>query len=220
MAGMADQWVHPCLTATSGLPIPSTNPWAVRSSAPGSVPIHRMSQFIDTPVPWWQVMAIGRNPRTTLVRLAITLLLVFVGFRMSIQPIRVQGISMQPTYRDGQRRFLNKLAYRFGTPQRSDVIGIQETGKQVLLLKRVIALPGERLRIVQGTVLINGEPLEEPYLLPPTNGVQNPARWNVEEVQLQDGDHYVIGDNRSMRQGDHYFGIVNENRIVGRLMNP
>ncbi|MCX6860243.1 MAG: S26 family signal peptidase [Verrucomicrobia bacterium] len=84
----------------------------------------------------------------------------------------------------------------------------------------MIALPGERLRIVQGTVLINGEPLEEPYLLPPTNGVQNPARWNVEEVQLQDGDHYVIGDNRSMRQGDHYFGIVNENRIVGRLMNP
>ena len=131
-----------------------------------------MSQFIDTPVPWWQVMAIGRNPRTTLVRLAITLVLVFVGFRMSIQPILVQGISMQPTYRDGQRRFLNKLAYRSAQPQRGDVIGIREAGKQVLLLKRVIALPGERLRIVQGTVLINGEPLEEPYLLPPTNGVQ------------------------------------------------
>ncbi len=179
-----------------------------------------MSQLSDTPIPWWQVMAIGRNPRTTLMRLAITLVLVFVGFRMSIQPIRVQGISMQPTYRDGQRRFLNKLAYRFATPQRGDVIGIQEAGKQVLLLKRVIGLPGERLRIVQGTVLINGEPLEEPYLQPPTNGVLNPARWNVAEVQLQDGDHYVIGDNRSMRQDDHYFGMANQNRIVGRLMNP
>jgi signal peptidase I len=139
---------------------------------------------------------------------------------MSIQPILVQGISMQPTYRDGQRRFLNKLAYRSAQPQRGDVIGIREAGKQVLLLKRVIALPGERLRIVQGTVLINGEPLEEPYLLPPTNGVQNPARWNIEEVRLQEDELYVIGDNRSMRQGDHYFGIVNENRIVGRLMNP
>ena len=166
-----------------------------------------MSQLSDTPIPWWQVMAIGRNPRTTLVRLAITLVIVFVGFRMSIQPILVQGISMQPTYRDGQRRFLNKLAYRSAPPQRGDVIGIQEAGKQVLLLKRVIGLPGERLRIVQGTVLINGKLLEEPYLLPPTNG-------------LQDGDHYVIGDNRSMRQDDHYFGIVNQNRIVGRLMNP
>ena len=56
-----------------------------------------MSQPNDPPVPWWQVVAIGRNPRTTLVRLAITLVLVFVGFRMSIQPILVQGISMQPT---------------------------------------------------------------------------------------------------------------------------
>jgi signal peptidase I len=179
-----------------------------------------MSQPIDPPAPWWQVVAIGRNPRTTLVRLAITLVLVFIGFRVSIQPILVQGISMQPTYKDGQRRFLNQLAYRFAPPQRGDVIGIREAGKQVLLLKRVIGLPGERLRIVQGTVLINGEPLEEPYLLPPTNGVRNPARWNVAEVELQGDEHYVIGDNRSMRQDDHYFGIASRNRIVGRLMNP
>ena len=179
-----------------------------------------MSQPIDPPAPWWQVVAIGRNPRTTLVRLAITLVLVFIGFRVSIQPILVQGISMQPTYKDGQRRFLNQLAYRFAPPQRGDVIGIREAGKQVLLLKRVIGLPGERFRIVQGTVLINGEPLEEPYLLPPTNGVRNPARWNVPEVRLEEDEHSVIGDNRSMRQDDHYFGIVGRDRIVGRLMNP
>ena len=42
----------------------------------------------------------------------------------------------------------------------------------------------------------------------------------MEELRLQDDELYVIGDNRSMRQADHYFGIVNENRIVGRLMNP
>ena len=165
-------------------------------------------------------MAIGRNPRTTLVRLAVTLVLVLVGFPMSIQPILVQGISMQPTYRDGQRRFLNKLAYRFAPPQRGDVIGIREAGKQVLLLKRVVGLPGESLRIVQGTVLINGEPLEEPYLLPPTNGVRNPAPWNLQEVRLGQDEHYVIGDNRSMRQTDHYFGIVERERIVGRLIRP
>lgn len=165
-------------------------------------------------------MAIGRNPRTTLVRLAVTLALVLIGFPMSIQPILVQGISMQPTYRDGQRRFLNKLAYRFSPPQRGDVIGIREAGKQVLLLKRVVGLPGESLRIVQGTVLINGEPLEEPYLLPPTNGVRNPAPWNLQEVRLGGDEHYVIGDNRSMRQTDHYFGIVERDRIVGRLIRP
>ena len=106
-----------------------------------------MSQLIDTPIPWWQVMAIGRNPRTTLIRLAITLVIVFVGFRMSIQPILVQGISMQPTYRDGQRRFLNKLAYRSAQPQRGDVIGIREAGKQVLLLKHARS---QRLGAVAG----------------------------------------------------------------------
>jgi signal peptidase I len=180
----------------------------------------RMSQPVENRPPWWQVMAIGRNPRTTLVRLAVTLVLVLVGFPMSIQPILVQGISMQPTYRDGQRRFLNKLAYRFAPPQRGDVIGIREAGKQVLLLKRVVGLPGESLRIVQGTVLINGEPLEEPYLLPPTNGVRNPAPWNLQEVRLGQDEHYVIGDNRSMRQTDHYFGIVERERIVGRLIRP
>jgi signal peptidase I len=180
----------------------------------------RMSQPVENRPPWWQVMAIGRNPRTTLVRLAVTLVLVLVGFPMSIQPILVQGISMQPTYRDGQRRFLNKLAYRFSPPQRGDVIGIREAGKQVLLLKRVVGLPGESLRIVQGTVLINGEPLEEPYLLPPTNGVRNPAPWNLQEVRLGQDEHYVIGDNRSMRQTDHYFGIVERERIVGRLIRP
>lgn len=179
-----------------------------------------MSHPVENRPPWWQVMAIGRNPRTTLVRLAVTLVLVLVGFPMSIQPILVQGISMQPTYRDGQRRFLNKLAYRFSPPQRGDVIGIREAGKQVLLLKRVVGLPGERLRIVQGTVLINGDPLEEPYLLPPTNGVRNPAPWNLQEVRLGQDEHYVIGDNRSMRQTDHYFGIVERERIVGRLIRP
>lgn len=179
-----------------------------------------MSQLLETPAPWWQVLAIGRNPRTTLVRLAITLVLVFFGFRWSVQPILVQGISMQPTYRDGQRRFLNQLAYRFAPPRRGDVIGIREAGKQVLLLKRVIGLPGERLRIVQGTVFIDGEALEEPYLLSPTNGVRNPAPWNVPELRLGQDEHYVIGDNRSMRQADHYFGIVDSSRIVGRLINP
>jgi signal peptidase I len=179
-----------------------------------------MSQPVENRAPWWQVMAIGRNPRTTLVRMSITLVLVFIGFRASLQPILVQGISMQPTYQEGQRRFLNKLAYRAAPPQRGDVIGIREAGKQVLLLKRVVGLPGERLRIVQGTVLIDGQPLDEPYLLPPTNGVRNPARWNVPELQLGQDEHYVIGDNRSMRQADHYFGIVERNRIVGRLIRP
>jgi signal peptidase I len=174
----------------------------------------------NPPAPWWQVATVGRNPRTTLIRLLITAVLVYVGFRVSIQPVRVSGISMAPAYRDGQRKFINKLAYRFAPPRRGDVIAIRDAGKQVLLLKRVIGLPGERLRIVAGNVLIDGEPLDEPYLLPPADGIRNPAPWRIDEVRLKSDEHYVIGDNRSMRQEDHYFGIVNDSRIIGRLISP
>lgn len=174
----------------------------------------------NPPAPWWQIITVGRNPRTTFIRLTITALLVYFGFHASVQPIRVSGISMAPTYRDGERKFVNKLAYRFGQPLRGDVIAIRDAGKQTLLLKRIIALPGEKIRIFRGTVLINGEPLEEPYLKPPGPGVRNPAAWHIDEIQLGENEHYVIGDNRSMRQEDHYFGLVDDARIIGRLMSP
>lgn len=180
-----------------------------------------MSDAVETTSPsWWQIITVGRNPRTTLIRLTVTAVLVYVGFHVSIQPIRVSGISMAPSYRDGESKFVNKLAYRMAPPRRGDVVAIRDAGRQVLLLKRVIALPGEKIRIFRGTVFINGEPLDEPYLKPPGPGVRNPAAWNISEIQLDPNEHYVIGDNRSMRQEDHYFGRVDDARIIGRLISP
>jgi signal peptidase I len=174
----------------------------------------------NSPIPWWQVVIVGRNPRTTLVRLVVTAVLVYFGFRASVQPIVVSGISMAPTHRDGRRLFVNRLAYRFSPPRRGDVIAIREAGEKLFLLKRVIALPGERIRIVNGQVLIDDQVLDEPYLLPPAAGVRNPSPWNVDEVHLRADELYVIGDNRSMRKEDHYFGRVDFPRVVGRLFNP
>jgi signal peptidase I len=174
----------------------------------------------SSPAPWWQVVIIGRRPGVTLIRLLVTAVLVYFGFRASIQPIAVSGISMLPSYRDGRRLFVNKLAYRFGTPKRGEVIAIREAGEHLYLLKRVIALPGERIQIRAGQVFIDGAALEEPYLRPPAPGVRNPAAWEVEELQLGPDELYVIGDNRSMRREDHYFGRVGMSRVVGRLLNP
>jgi signal peptidase I len=170
--------------------------------------------------PWWQVVLVGRNPRTTLVRLVVTAVLVYFGFKASVQPIVVSGVSMLPTYRDGRRLFVNKLAFRLSPPKRGEVVAIREAGNHLFLLKRIIALPGERLRIRAGQVFIDGEPLEEPYLRPPAPGVRNPAAWEVQELELGPDEFYVIGDNRSMRREDHYFGRVNRERVVGRLINP
>jgi signal peptidase I len=171
-------------------------------------------------VSWWQIIAIGRNPKTTFIRLLITAVLVYWGFKSAILPISVSGISMQPTYRDGKRLFINKLAYKLDLPQRGDVVAIHEAGDRLYLLKRIIGLPGERLRIMRGTVYIDDEPLLESYLLPPTNGVVNPAPWELDEVRIRGDELFVIGDNRSMGKTDHYFGRVNSSRIAGRLIKP
>lgn len=91
-------------------------------------------------VSWWQIIAIGRNPKTTFIRLLITAVLVYWGFKSAILPISVSGISMQPTYRDGKRLFINKLAYKLDLPQRGDVVAIHEAGDRLYLLKRIIGL--------------------------------------------------------------------------------
>ncbi|MEN3336688.1 MAG: signal peptidase [Acidobacteriota bacterium] len=118
---------------------------------------------------------------------------------------------MQPTYESGVLEFVNRLAYIRRPPGRGDVVAIRLAGPHVVYVKRIIALPGERVQIVHGQVLINGAPLDEPY-------VRNRRPWDVPEVALTHAEYYVIGDNRGMRASDHDFGRVEATRILGRIM--
>ncbi len=92
-----------------------------------------------------------------------------------------------------------------------------------MLLKRIIGLPGERLRIVRGQVYINGEPLDEPYArktppgVPPWNIPEDASPANNSEVQLSNDEYYAIGDNRSMPQKLHEFGRFDKSHLVGRF---
>ena len=165
--------------------------------------------------PWWQIVTVGRNPKVTAIRLLVLVALVFFAFRYVVLPIRVTGVSMQPTYRDGQKLYINSLSLWLHPPQRGDILAIRTSGIHNLLLKRVIALPGERVRIVRGQVLIDGEPLDEPYL-------HNPAPWDwpkgrAEEVMGPD-EFLMIGDNRTMRVDEHEFGAAQRSRLVGRVL--
>jgi signal peptidase I len=163
---------------------------------------------------WLQVVLIGRNPRVTLVRLVITVILVWLASRYLLLPVGVHGISMEPTYRDGQAGLANRISVWLRPPERGDVLAIRMSGTHVMLLKRIIGLPGERLRIVRNQVLINGAPLDEPYAKKAPPDV--PA-WNISEIQLSNDEYYAIGDNRSMPQGLHEFGHFNKDHIVGRF---
>jgi len=173
-----------------------------------------MSDAEPRPVPWWQVILLGRNPKVTAIRLLITVALVVFGWKFLFVPIRVTGPSMLPNFQNGQRRYLNRLAYVGAEPQRGDVVAIKTSGMHNLFMKRIIALPGERVRIVQGMVLVNGEPLDEPYV-----PKRQPWNWPTDRAEWRLGaDEYLfIGDNRTMPMKDHEFGVQRRDRIAGKV---
>lgn len=173
-----------------------------------------MSQPEARSKPWWQIIAVGRNPVVTAVRLVVLSILAVVGFNLSVAHIQVRGISMAPTYTDGQKIWLNRISLWRRPPERGEVVGIGSTADKVLLLKRIIALPGEKVAIRRGVVFIDGQAIEEPYL-------KNPAPWNwptnAPVYALESDEYLVIGDNRSMHQDLHEWGAVRRDRIVGRV---
>lgn len=160
---------------------------------------------------WWRRVLYGGRPRRTLFRLALEVALVVFIFKAVLIPVRISGISMLPAFQDGKINFLWRLEFTRQPLQRGDVVGIRYAGERVMLLKRIIGLPGESLKIEEGTVFIGGAPLEEPYVKLPR------ARWNLPVIRLTNREYFVIGDNRSMGDRQHEFGAVEAARIVGKV---
>ena len=118
---------------------------------------------------------------------------------------------MRPTYDSGDLLFVNRLSYTAAGPKRGDIVAIALAGERVYYVKRIVGLPLERVRILDGIVLVNDVPLEEPY-------VRERRPWTVEEVELKSNEYFVIGDNRGMNARDHDFGRVLRSRIAGRIV--
>src|SRR5258706_6563553 len=111
--------------------------------------------------PLWMRVVFGRYPKRTLIRLTCLVVTTFVLFRFVLIPIRVSGFSMLPTYKEGRVSVVNHLAYRWKRPQRGDVVAVRlPEENNIVLLKRIVGLPGERVRLDHGRVLINGKLLE------------------------------------------------------------
>jgi signal peptidase I len=160
---------------------------------------------------WVRIAVIGRNPKVTLVRVAVLIVACFVVFKFILLHIQVEGISMLPTYPDRSKHFVNQLAYLWREPQRGDVVGIRLAGPHVMFMKRIIGLPGETVAFVDGRVLINGEVLDEPY-------EKTACDWNRDPVKLGPDEYFVVGDNRTMPIWLHTFGKIDHDRIVGKTI--
>lgn len=161
--------------------------------------------------PWWQVVTVGSNPRVTLVRVVVVVGLAWFVFGNVLRPIRVAGISMEPTYRLNSVNLVNRWAYRRSPPARGDVVAVRMAGESILYLKRIVGLPGERIAFERGLLLVDGQPLPEPY-------VRNRAPWNEAALQLGPDEYFLVGDNRGMAARDHTHGAFARGRIVGRIL--
>lgn len=159
---------------------------------------------------WLRVLVIGRRPRATLARIAVLVVTCFVTFKFILLPIRIEGISMQPTYHDGQLNCINRLAYVRHEPRRGDIVSVRLAGPSVMYMKRIIGLPGETVAFHLGHAFINGQPLEEPYL-------KYRCDWEQAPVVCGPTQYYVVGDNRSMPFDYHTKGRADRSHIVGKL---
>jgi signal peptidase I len=128
------------------------------------------------------------------------------------QPVRVEGTSMQPELRDQDRLFINKFAYRFEHISRGDVVVFHyPRDPEKSYIKRVIALPGDSLRIDEGRVYVNSKRIDESYV--PKH--YRDAR-SMPEIVIPQGDYFVMGDHRSISSDSRDFGPVDRDLIYGK----
>lgn len=125
--------------------------------------------------------------------------------------------SMLPTLQISDRVFVNKLTYRFGSPQRGDVVVFdpppavqtQTQGIENALISRVIGLPGETVAVEAGQVYVEGQPLSEGYVLEPPQYLFGPTPVPADS-------YFVLGDNRNNAFDSHLWGFVPKNLVIGK----
>jgi signal peptidase I len=155
-----------------------------------------------------------------LIRDLILVLAIFILFGVFVaQPVVVEGTSMDPNLHDGERLLVDKLIYykiqsfSFGHLVRGDIVVFWYPRKpDQSYVKRVIALPGERVALRNGKVFINGIEMNEPYL----SETNNQGMANYEEKTVEDHHYFVMGDNRDNSSDSRIWGQVPEKYIYGK----
>lgn len=149
--------------------------------------------------------------------LAIALAIALTVRVLIAEPRYIPSNSMDPTLHIGDRLLVDKVSYRWQAPHRGDVVVFApppqlarlgyETGQA--FIKRVIGEPGQTVEVVQGQVLIDGQPLQESYILEPPAYTLNP-------ITVPTGQVFVMGDNRNDSNDSHVWGGLPQQNIIGR----
>ena len=147
-----------------------------------------------------------------LVILAVAFVLVFGFVRpFVLEAFRIPSESMVPTLEVGDRVFVNKFIYRFAEPERGDIVVFEDVeGGEDYLIKRVVAVAGDRVRVVNGVLKVNRETQDEPYL---NRGIPDDSFFGP--TRLSEGEVFVMGDNRANSADSRVFGPLPVENIEG-----
>lgn len=149
--------------------------------------------------------------------IVIALSIFVVIYLFLVQPHEVKGISMEPNFHNNEYILTDKLSYKFKPPQRGDVVIFKAPNNpEVDYIKRIIAIPGEKVKISGGYVYVNGNKLNEYYLKDPTNLFPSSKMKEGVEITVGNEEYFVLGDNRQHSSDSREFGPIDRNLIVGK----
>lgn len=124
---------------------------------------------------------------------------------------------MDPNFHNGEFLLTDKLSYRFNEPQRGDVVVFKAPpNDENEFIKRIIALPGETVRVQGGRIYVNGNLLTEPYLDASLETRAGSIIREGEEAVVPAGSYAVFGDNRNHSFDSRNFGFIDKSKFTGR----
>lgn len=139
----------------------------------------------------------------------LIIVVVFIIKAFVITPIKVVGPSMEDTLLDGDIMLLNKFTYNYNEIERFDIVVVDYIGE--LIIKRVIGLPGDLIEYKDGSLYINGDIYEEPFLSEDTY-----TEDFILEDRIPNDYYFVVGDNRAESKDSRIIGLINKKDIEGK----
>jgi signal peptidase I len=146
------------------------------------------------------------------ILLAIVIAIFIVIF--VVQPVKVEGTSMQPRLVDQERIFVNRFIYRFTSVHRGDVVVFwYPKDRSKSFIKRILGVPGDEIEIRDGAVYVNGARVDEPYLKPEFRDYRS-----FQKVVVPPGQYFVLGDHRNSSNDSRSWGFVAQALIYGKAI--